>query len=227
MTIEPTRPRIPPWPVALRRIGELALFLLRRPRAVLDLPRWIRDCFTVPTTRREPWWPYPMIRLMAIALPAKARVFEFGCGGSTLWLEDRGARITSVEHDRQWYALIRAAARSSETTLRLVEPSADGRFTSVEAPGQFFDAYVAAADGLDPASQDLVIVDGRARVECALRAASKVRPGGWLMLDDSNRDRYRAVHEALHGWSATTVGGLKPGGLFGTETTIWRRPLAG
>ena len=40
------------------------------------------------------------------------------------------------------------------------------------------------------ASLDLVVVDGRARVECARRAMPKVKPGGLLLLDDTSRERY-------------------------------------
>lgn len=207
------------------RVGPLFRFLRSRPTAWRDLPRWVRDWFGSPLDRRQPWWPYSVARSIAQELKPGASVFEYGGGGSTLWLEDRGCLVTTIEHDPGWYEQLVTVVGPS-TTVRLVPAAANGSLTSTAAPGRFFDAYVAAVDELPPDSQDLVIVDGRARVACVMAAMRRVRPGGLLLLDDSERQEYEPARRALQAWTATTFTGLKPGGLFESETTVWRRPVA-
>ena len=63
-----------------------------------------------------------------------------------------------------------------------------GKISSDVDPG-FFDDYVAAINDELDNSLDLVIVDGRARVECVRRAMPKVKPGGLLLLDDTGRTK--------------------------------------
>jgi hypothetical protein len=74
------------------------------------------------------------------------------------------------------------------------------------------------------ASLDLVIVDGRARVACGLAAMAKVKPGGMLLLDDSDRPRYARLREALTGWHGRDYRGFKPGGGPVCQTTVWTQP---
>ena len=51
---------------------------------------------------RLPLWPYDAIEWVSVALPRHPRVFEYGSGGSTLWLEDRGATVITAEHADDW-----------------------------------------------------------------------------------------------------------------------------
>ncbi len=53
-----------------------------------------------------------------------------------------------------------------------------------------FEKYVRSIDRFIDKSLDLVIIDGRARLSCITHALKKIRPGGYLMLDDSERERY-------------------------------------
>jgi hypothetical protein len=174
---------------------------------------------------RTPWWPYDAIAWVASALPPHPRVFEYGGGGSTLWLEDRGATVTVVEHDEQWHGQL-AGQLAPGTVLLFRPPDATGTMASAAAPG-YFDGYVAAIDGQPDGSLDLVIVDGRARVECARRAMPKVRPGGLLLLDDTDRPGYRPALEMLAGWERHVFAGLKPGQHFPAQTSAWKRPAHG
>jgi hypothetical protein len=149
-------------------------------------------------------------------------VFEYGGGGSTLWLEDRGAIITTVEHDESWYRQLTVQlAPGAELLFR--PPAASGSVTSVIVPG-FFDKYVAAIDEQPDRSLDFVIVDGRSRVACAGRASQKVKPEGLLLIDDTDRERYGPVIEMLRTWERHVFTGLKPGQRFPAQTSVWRCP---
>lgn len=197
-------------------------FVARHPREIARLPRWFRERNAATITLRAPWWPYDAITWVASALPARPRVFEYGGGGSTLWLEDRSATVTVVEHDGQWQKRL-AAQLSPTATLLFRPPTAAGTIPSAAASG-YFDHYVAAIDEQLDDSLDLVIVDGRARVACVRRALPKVKPGGLLVLDDTDRARYRIAAEMLSGWERHVFVGLKAGQHFPAETSAWKRP---
>lgn len=171
---------------------------------------------------RAPWWPYDAAAWLREHLPRNARVFEYGGGGSTLWLEDLGAAVTVVEHDEAWCRHLSQALRPD--TQLLGTPADVAGFVGSAAGDGFFDSYVAAIDAQPDAGLDLVIVDGRARVECVRRAIGKVRAGGLLLLDDSDRARYQPAVALLAGWERHVFTGLKPGYPVPAQTSIWRRP---
>ncbi|MBY4383330.1 class I SAM-dependent methyltransferase [Rhodococcus fascians] len=190
------------------RIGEIALWAQHRHKSTLEL--------------RLPWWNYATIEAVKAFLPSHARVFEYGGGGSTLWLHDLGARLTSVEHDSDWYAVLRETLPAE--CMLIHRPAAQVGVTGSEStPGLFYDAYVHAIDEASDGTFDLVIVDGRARVECIAAAKGKVTPGGFLLLDDSDRTQYRRASELLTDWIRTDYRGAKPGGGGTVQTTVWAK----
>jgi len=54
---------------------------------------------------------------------------------------------------------------------------------------EFID-YVQAIDGVD-GEFDVVVIDGRARIECFLRAVPRLAPDGMIVFDNYDRRRYR------------------------------------
>jgi hypothetical protein len=112
----------------------------------------------------------------------------------------------SVEHDAAWHQRVSPALGSGSGARVWRRDLDDG------------DAYVAAIDELAGPPLDLVTVDGRRRVDCVRRALDRVRPGGYLLLDDSHRPRYAPALELLTDWERSCFD-------FGLlQTTIWRRP---
>jgi hypothetical protein len=132
--------------------------------------------------------------------------------------------VTTVEHDKSWYEEL-SKRLPVNATLRLVEPAVRGTMKSAATDG-FFDEYVAQVADLPDDSLDLAIIDGRARVECGIRAAAKVRPDGMLLLDDSNRPRYAPLREALQAWPSVDLRGLKIGSATVFQSTVWTKPAA-
>jgi Methyltransferase domain len=200
-------------------------YILRHPQELARHPQWIRQRTAATMALRMPWWPYDAVTWVAAHLPPQARVFEYGGGGSTLWLQDRGAAVTAVEHDKQWHWQL-AEQFPTGRELLFRPPGTSGTVTSAMAPG-FFDAYVAAIDDQPDGSQDLVIVDGRARVESVRHAMPKVKPGGLLLLDDTDRASYQPAIDMLGAWECHVFTGLKPGHRGPTQTSVWRRPASG
>ena len=204
----------------LRGAARLARTLARRPRDLADLPAWALSLARRPDplAARRPWLPYAAARMIAAHVDRSSVVWEYGSGGSTLWLAARVGALTSVEHDPAWHARVRDELRGASLTncrLLLVEPAG-------EEPR--FAPYVETIRSQPAGGLDLVLVDGRSRAACMVEAASRVRPGGLLVLDDSERPRYRAGTSALDDWPRRDVWGLKPGATHPAWTSFWRRP---
>ena len=67
----------------------------------------------------------------------------------------------------------------------------------------------------------MILVDGRARISCLKRAQSRVKPGGYIMLDDAERKYYNPGKALFDGddWEEIVL----PGKVKGTKTIFYRR----
>jgi hypothetical protein len=167
-----------------------------------------------------------------------ATVFEYGSGGSTLYWHARGARCISVEHDPAWFAKVQKhAAGKAGIDLRLIPPDGEtGEPRDPALPGNYatadealrdhtFRAYITSIDEFADGSLDAVIVDGRARPSAIVHGAPKVKPGGILLLDNSDRAYYRQ-HTAhiLQGMEELRFPGVAPALTEFSTTSIFVRP---
>lgn len=185
-------------------------------------------------TPRRPWLPYGAICMLWNELDAGDRVFEWGCGGSTIWLAGLGCRVYSVEHDPSWTGTVREALAelglAGRVELRTYEAREAGgardpyRSDKEAYRGLSFREYVRAIEAFPDHHFDLVVVDGRARSACLEAAVSKVAPAGLLLLDDSDRDRYREAVRQVESWDRLTFTGLQPYKLKPGFTSMWRNP---
>jgi predicted O-methyltransferase YrrM len=182
-----------------------------------------------PLADATPWLTFRAIRWLASNIDPTMRVFEYGSGGSTLFFASRVRELVSVEHDAEWHArtseaLDAASVRNCTYLLRPPTPQVDVRFASSDAAyeGLDFADYVNAIGDYTDASFDLVVVDGRARPDCVRAALGKVKPGGLLLLDNSERPLYRAATEALAPHERLDFPGIAPYSTDVTQTTIWR-----
>lgn len=132
--------------------------------------------------------------------------FEWGSGGSTLWLEGLCIQVVSVEHDPVWCARVQKAAPSARvfhippTEPELGDDPAEPSHYRSSCEGGNFRWYARFIDWLDPF--DLVLVDGRARASClahAIATSPKL-----LVLDNAEREWYleNTIH-LLDGWERT------------------------
>lgn len=176
-----------------------------------------------------PWWTFESADRIAARLAERpgARVFEWGSGASTLWLAARAGEVHSVEHHAGW-AEVLAPRLPANVGLRLVEPVAtpSPAVPSAKAghAGLDFSDYVAAIDDV-PGDFDLVVIDGRAREACLDRAVERLAPGGVIVFDNVDRQRYvDAIDRVLAGagerWSLTMTRGLTPALPYPTRTAL-------
>ncbi|MEC7754118.1 MAG: hypothetical protein VYB44_08830 [Bacteroidota bacterium] len=182
----------------------------------------------------KPWMNPDAVKVLELLLNKESKVLEYGSGSSTKFFCARSKHVVSIEHNRAWFNTIKAQLLSEQINnveYVLIEPdvplpttrlsSLDQiNFSAEEYPikDELFRTYSAYITRFKDEYFDMVVVDGRARATCAVNAISKIKEGGVLVLDNSERRRYDLVHETLKDWpKIQTTSGL-------TDTTFWLKP---
>jgi hypothetical protein len=158
-----------------------------------------------------PWFNYGVIRFLAGRVGKHMRVFEYGAGYSTLWWERRAASVMAVEHDESWAARVSELVKD-KTVIRYVPLEYDGAYcrTILETDNHY----------------DVVVVDGRDRVNCMRQSLARLNNDGVIVFDNSQRGYYRAGIEELksNGFREIQFSGIAPMTHVESFTSILYRP---
>jgi hypothetical protein len=189
----------------------------------------------------KPWIPFEAANWLQRYLKPYMKVFEYGSGGSTIFFSERVAEVFSIEHDKQWHALVSKALQQRGLTncsCQLHEPkpiaealvAANGshsfRFIYDDYyAGTTVHEYVEAIDVHQDHTFDLVFVDGRVRTQCIQHAMPKIRTNSYLMLDNSNNADVAEIVRKLRCYPHTKFRGIAPGWPPARwSNTIWQVP---
>jgi hypothetical protein len=153
---------------------------------------------------------YPTLALLSKRLKDSFRVLEFGSGYSTAFFSSLVREVVAVEHDSKWLGLVRSLTEGV-SNVQLVQVPLGPKYTQAAADvgGTF----------------QIILIDGRMRVECALQSLPFLASDGVIIWDDSARHRYQDGIEniAMRGFRVLRIEGLKPAGLGIDETAILYR----
>ena len=200
--------------------------------------RWIKSCQESQFLKQKiPWLTFDSIDFLNTLPLSSKKVFEWGSGGSTLFWLEKGANVVSVEHDRQWYEMIKSTISNMENIdYKLIEPETNRRRSDVSDPSdpesylsstsneQSYYKYVSIIDQYEDNYFDIVLVDGRARPSCIKHAVSKVKIGGLLILDNSDRDYYLSkTSQYLNNFQRVVYTGAVPLSPQFSETSIFKK----
>jgi hypothetical protein len=116
-----------------------------------------------------PWYTYPALEYLRQLDFSGCDVFEFGSGNSTLYWGARCRRLFSVEDDPAWHKAV--APKIAANTIYMFEPDADRYVTAIARSGARFDG---------------IAIDGSVRKRCAEIAVNFLKPGGLVILDNSD-----------------------------------------
>jgi hypothetical protein len=201
-----------------------------------------------------PYITYPAFAVLKRVVLPHYRVFEYGCGNSSLWWAANVKSVVSVEHSNEWADAV--ASRAPENLKVVRRPLQAGEQAS-ELVSQFFKKFPVIPqsghrdidiehgmllDGfLDYASEitshaspfDIIIVDGMARSLCAWMAAHHLAADGFIVFDNSDRWQYNPGYEALYDLGFGRVDFWGPGlvnhGEWCTSifyrNAVWSKPL--
>jgi predicted O-methyltransferase YrrM len=167
-------------------------------------------------TPERPWIVPAALGWLRRRIRSDWSVLELGSGRSTVWFARHAGRVVSFEDIEYWHA--RTRERLAELGLDNVEL----RLGPVEE-------LPTEVEALPEAAFDLVVVDFLesphvTRVDVLKPAMKRVRPGGYLLLDDSDRPGYAEAYELLSGWRERRFSGIKDEWPEACETAIFRRP---
>jgi predicted O-methyltransferase YrrM len=157
-----------------------------------------------------PWVTYAFIDFIKPRLNNTLSVFEYGSGSSTIFYARRVRKVISVEHDRSWYNKI----------VNVKPLNAEMIFTELHPNGE----YSKKAASL-PEKFDIIIVDGRDRVNCCKHSVKALSPTGVLVLDDSERSHYLEARTYLkhEGFKELSFSGISPGLFYLKATSVFYR----
>jgi hypothetical protein len=157
-----------------------------------------------------PWMNFPIIQFLDERLTSNLSLFEFGSGYSTFFYASRVQTVTSLEYDQKWLDVIKLQAPQN-VTLLFQEKDIDGDYCRAISSTQ--------------KQYDVVIVDGRDRVNCVKQSIAFLSPSGVVILDDSQRGYYQEGIDfaKAHGFKALHFVGLKATGAETDRTTIFYR----
>jgi predicted O-methyltransferase YrrM len=188
--------------------------LVRNPNSYLQYTGWLesirRGYPCKPDGSELPWMNYAVISFLEARLQKHFSLFEFGSGFSTIFYSRHVKKVISVEYDPAWFATIRQRAPQNASIL-LQDYDVDGLYCrTIVKTGQRF---------------DVVIVDGRDRVNCVQQSISCLSADGVILLDDSQRSEYAPGIEyaRARGFKALDFEGLKPTGPDMHRTTVLYR----
>ena len=191
-------------------------------------PRDVRRYFTTSLTETDatlrlglPWMSYGAIRYLDARLKPSDFVFEYGCGGSTIFFASRCRRVVTVESDPHWAeAIQRETRRLGLSNVEVVHAAAGDPSTAEFANS----AFALATPDEQP---DVVVIDSwdvepphPLRPVLFRRAEQFVRrPGGMIVLDDSWR--YQAVRHDTSAATIHTEFGVGPARTTATMTDFY------
>lgn len=159
-----------------------------------------------------PWITLPAFRFIRSRVGPSTRFFEWGSGRSTVWFSRHCGEVHSVEDDPSWCTFVRKKVRNASVYL-LHGPAYVEKVT--DFPQEYF---------------DIILIDGSQRLACYTVAKYYLRPGGILVIDNTDNcttdgdlleiDNFlgscndREI-QRFPGWSH--------GNFFAAETTIYTK----
>lgn len=198
-----------------------------------------------------PFITYPAFKQIKRLINPHMRVFEYGCGASTLWWADNVAEVIAVEHNARWtqgvlkhdkpnLAIIIAEkdAEASDEHKACAQPYFD-RYPddiTVNAPenenfhginNKDYISYATALTNFPHGHFDIIVVDGMARSLCIWLAAEYLADDGFIIVDNAERWQYNRGYERLAelGYARIDYYGPGPSRLVEWCTSIFTKSL--
>ena len=153
-----------------------------------------------------PWYTYPAIEFLRSLDLRGRRVFEFGCGNSSVFWAGRAQEVVAVENDIEW--------------ARTVNAYGIANLTVMEQPDM--DLYVLAPDHAGGVF-DVVVIDGRCRHACIPASLRVVSATGMVIFDNADWYPEACADLRAQGWFQIDFSGLGPINPYCWTTSVFVR----
>jgi len=123
------------------------------------------------------------------------RVLEYGSGESTVQLCKLAQSVVSIEHQIEWFDKINNLITSN---CKLILKQPDQSYIEGTDCGSYdqFHSYIHAPIDFGP--YDIILIDGRARVECAKICHLLGKPDSFIFVHDFDRKEYQEIKNILN-----------------------------
>jgi predicted O-methyltransferase YrrM len=166
-----------------------------------------------------PWITYPAIEFLKNHLDKNHKIFEFGCGASTLFFAQKVQKVVGLETNKIWLPIIQKKLEQGLIHNVKINLMIDGLEN---------DNYQNFAKNCGE-KFDLIVIDSLKRFECAKNCIEALNSNGIIILDDSQRKNYRKIFDFFdsQNFKKTDFFGIAPGQLRIKNTTVFKKITKG
>lgn len=157
-----------------------------------------------------PWMNYNVISFLKERLTGDLNLFEYGSGYSTYFYSKLAGKVTSVESNKGWFNEMNSNLPQNAQLIFKEEDCNGGYCRAVNEMSELF---------------DVIVIDGRDRINCIRNSFNNLSTRGVIILDDSQRQEYQEGINFLlsKGFKKIDFEGLKPNGFTMDRTSIFYR----
>eukprot|EP00002_Diphylleia_rotans_P034187 TRINITY_DN7327_c0_g3_i1.p1 TRINITY_DN7327_c0_g3~~TRINITY_DN7327_c0_g3_i1.p1 ORF type:complete len:248 (-),score=42.99 TRINITY_DN7327_c0_g3_i1:139-882(-) len=166
-----------------------------------------------------PWMDPREIRVIKEHMAPDKTMLEWGSGRSTFYFSKFVKEYYSIESDMDWCRVVEGRIRAANLTdkihIKCASKSTKNKHSS-KKPSRYseYKDYINAVDWWNVKKFDLVLVDGRARPQCALKIVPFLHKDSVVFIHDWSRSHYHAVLDAYDIITETHESNQIGGGLI-------------
>ena len=177
----------------------------------VDWFRTINENINIFNNEIVPWMSFSFLEFITPRLKKDLSIFEFGMGSSTEFFSNKCKKVVSVDHDNDWYHSTKSNLESKD---------------NIELNFRELDNGYQECINENDEEYDIIIVDGRKRMNCLKNSLNNLSVTGVVILDNSDRKKYFEAFEYMknNGFREITISGLVIAHYMKSSTTVFYRP---
>jgi len=180
---------------------------------------WFND-YPVDEEGITPWYTFPAIKFIKDILNKKTKVFEYGCGYSTIFYNNYVGETISIEHNNEWIAKVHEVV--PDAIIHCIDQNAQVHDEAKDKVNEFiktwpqcksndrehdvkhglindeFAGYASSIYNYPKGYFDVIVLDGMARSLSGVLSIECAREDTIIILDNSDRWQYNALQIYLH-----------------------------
>lgn len=142
-----------------------------------------------------PWFNPMSFDLLESIVNPLFNVFEWGAGYGTLWWGKYTNSILAIEHNKDWYNKI------NDWIVKVGLHNTSIKYIPIKTQRELYPKIIKEQKN----KFDLIVIDGKDRVDCAKYAKDMIKEYGWIILDNSDRLDLYPIRESLKDWEAQAM----------------------